>query len=135
MMIEIARYDTLSEANAFADILKRAGIMCSVEQSGWMDDGEGDWLPEYGQYALRVHREDEEDAHMVLASASDWEVIPEPAGEKNMLIGGVLSGIGLLTSMGDFTGIGEPWSWIPYGMIAGGAWLFYRGTREEKENG
>lgn len=129
-MIEIADFETIEEANAYAGILEKSGILCSVESSGW--DGELDFAqPEYGPYILWVRKEDEEDALLVLASA-EWLPEHENEGQKKMLVGGVVSGVGLLTSFGDLASIPDPWSWLPFGMILAGAVIFLKGAKEEK---
>lgn len=122
-------YDSLEEANGYAEILRKAGIPGYVESSGWT--GEIDFAqPEYGPYTLSVHPEDEEDAMLILDHA-EWEPSSENKGQEKMLIGGVVSGVGLLTSMGDPGMIAEPWAWIPYGMIIAGVALFLKGSKEE----
>lgn len=130
-MIEIASFETIEEANAYAGILEKSGILCSVESSGW--DGELDFAqPEFGPYVLWVRKEDEEDAILVLESA-DWIQSEEQEGQKKMLMGGVLSGVGLLTSFGELSAIPEPWSWLPYGLILAGMTIFLKGAREEEK--
>lgn len=89
---------------------------------------------EQGPYLLSVRWEDEEDALLILESAS---FVPEKSteGQSNMLVGAVIGGVGLLTSFGEFVeAIPAPFSWIPYGMIIAGIALFWKGTQEEKES-
>ena len=131
-MINIATYESLQEANAYAELLRKSGIECAVENESWEEEEEVFGYSDEGPFTLWIHEEDEEDAFMVLESA-DIRFEPEQAGRKHMLVGGVISGVGLLTSMGDFTGIHEPWTWIPYGMIVAGAIMFVKGSREEQE--
>ncbi len=130
-MIEIAAYPTLTEANTSARILRKVGIKSVVESDSWFGNIDPDDSPE-GPFRLLVAAEDEEDACLVLDSANigaDHEL----TGQRNMLIGGVIGSVGLLTSFGDISGLPEPWGWIPYGMVVAGAMVFYKGTREEKE--
>lgn len=129
-MIEIARFETLEEANGYASILEQAGILCTVESSGW--DGQLDFAqPEYGPYLLRVRAEDEADA-LVKLEMSEWHPPEEDEGQQKMLVGGVLSGVGLLTSFGDLSAIPDPWSMLPYGLLVAGIAVFIKGAKEEK---
>lgn len=134
-MIPVATYSTLQEANAYADKLVRAGIPCEVrsateEETGWENLlGEGS----EGLYDLWVHEADQEEALWLLEHA-EWNPVAEKPGQRDMLVGSVLGGVGLLTSLGGIPGVDAPWSWLPYLLAISGGVLFYRGTQAEKSS-
>ncbi len=132
-MIEVASYHTLEEANAYAGVLRRAGIVCEVEAAIEHDDLDFEFEHEEEVFLIFVQPEDEDDARMIIDSAGTFVAPPNRPGQRDMLLGGVIGGIGILTSLADVPGVDAPWTWIPYGMAVLGVMLFLKGTKAEGE--
>lgn len=129
MLIELAAFSHFEEANGYATVLRKTGITTYIEASNW--SGDIDLRnPEQGPYLLYVEEEDEEDAKLVMESTV-WTPAPPDQGQEKMLVGGILSGVGLLTTLGAPDMVSEPWTWLPYGMIIAGLALFLKGSKEE----
>ncbi|GAB4419224.1 MAG: hypothetical protein OHK0039_31430 [Bacteroidia bacterium] len=127
--IILAHYQDPRLADAHADLLRQHQISCHLDIVDHVDSltNTGGW--QAGDVLLRVDPDDAEEA-LNLLDATGYHTGASDTistAQSYMMIGVIMTIVGLLTSFGEFHGFDHTFVLFPFGLAILGGCLFFKG--------
>ncbi|WNJ17461.1 hypothetical protein [Pontibacter sp. G13] len=123
----VAEYEEKTLAESHAKLLKRHNISSEVEELDIFDaDEEKGWKD--GDVLLKVNPDQFNQAFSLLQKMDDRRAESVAGiGDVYMLVGAIMAMVGMLTSMGNFSGASADLILFPYTLAALGGCIFLKG--------